>query len=423
MRGRTIAVGILLVILALVSGCGRQESKAQTQAQLPEVAVFTVQPKEVVVTTELTGRISANLVAEVRPQVGGIIKKRLFTEGSDVKAGQTLYQIDPATYQAALDNARAALGRSEANLPALRIKAARMKDLLAEKAVSQQDYDDVSAALNQAEADSKYWKAMVDTARINLRYTSVTAPISGRIGKSSVTEGALVTANQPAPLAVIQRLDPVYVDVPQSTTDLLQLRRRLAEGQINQNGRNKVRILLEDGSIYPMTGTLQFRDITVDPTTGSVMVRVVVPNPKGLLLPGMFVRAIVEEGVNRSAILVPQQGVSRTSKGEPVAMVVNADGKVEQRMLVLDRAVEDQWIIASGLVAGERLIVEGLQRVKPGAAVKTVPFKDAQEKKADAPPPAREKPEAETGKVAAPPAASKSAPEAGKASAPAAPAK
>jgi len=312
-----------MCLVAILFGCGKDKTSGPPPT--PEVTVAMVKPQPLVITTELTGRTSANLVAEVRPQVGGIIQKRLFTEGSDVKAGQVLYKIDPATYQAALDNAKAGLGRSEANVPALRLKAGRLKELLVEKAVSQQDYDDAAAALNQAEADTRYWKAMLETAAINLQFTSVTAPISGRIGKSSVTEGALVTANQPAPLALIQRMDPMYVDVAQSTADQLKFRTRMEQGILSRNAQNKVRIYLEDGSPYPLAGTLQFRDVTVDPTTGSVTLRVTVPNPKGLLLPGMFVRAVVEEGVVQKAILIPQEGVMRTPKGEPFVLIVTKD--------------------------------------------------------------------------------------------------
>ncbi len=366
----------ITLVPAIMLGCGKEKAGPPPT---PEVIVSTVQVQKLDINTELTGRTSANLVAEVRPQISGIVQKRLFTEGSDVKAGQVLYRIDPATYQAALDNARAALGRSEANLPAIRLKASRLKELLVEKAVSQQDYDDVSAALNQTEADTRYWKAMVETAAINLRYTSITAPISGRIGRSSVTEGALVTANQPAPLATIQRLDPMYVDVQQSTADLLKYRSRSEQGILTRNGRTRVRIFMEDNSLYPETGTLQFRDVTVDPTTGSVMLRVIVPNPKGHLLPGMFVRAVVEEGTVQKAILIPQQGVSRTPKGEPYALIVDPQGKVQQRMLVLIRAIGDKWLIESGLSEGDRLIVEGLQRVKPGASAKIVSEPKAKE--------------------------------------------
>jgi membrane fusion protein (multidrug efflux system) len=254
--------------------------------------------------------------------------------------------------------------------------------LLADNAVSRQDYDDAAAALKQTEADIQYWKATVETARINLGYTSITAPISGRIGRSNVTEGALVTAHQPVALATIQQMDPMYVDVPQSTTEVLRLRRSLEDGSLSRNGqlRDKVRLLLEDGSRYSPEGTLQFRDVTVDPTTGSVILRVVIPNPKGILLPGMFVRAVVEEGVNEHALLIPQQGVSRDPKGNPYALIVDAGGKVRQRMITLDRAIGDAWLVSAGLAPGERVIVEGMQKVKPGVSVKAVPFEADPEK-------------------------------------------
>jgi membrane fusion protein (multidrug efflux system) len=376
-RAKQIVVGGALITTLILGGCGQQTNKGGSPPGGPaEVAVVTIQPKRLVITTELAGRTSANLVAEVRPQVSGVIQKRLFKEGSDIKVGQALYQIDPATYQAALDNAKAALGRAEANLPAIRLKADRLRELLIEKAVSQQDYDDVSAALKQTEADVQYWKAMVETARINRGYTLITAPISGRIGRSQVTEGALVTANQPAALATIQQLDPMYVDVPQSTTELLRLRRRLDEGRLTNNRqiRNKVRLLLEDDTKYPLEGALQFRDVTVDPTTGSVILRIIFPNPKGYLLPGMFVRVVLEEGVNPKALLIPQQAVSRNPKGDPLALLVDAEGKVQQRMLTLDRTIGDAWLVSSGIVAGESVIVEGVQKARPGAIVKAVPF-------------------------------------------------
>lgn len=367
-------VFVALLGVLLLCGCDRRQQPPPRP--VPEVATVMVQPQRLVLTTELPGRTSAYLVAEIRPQVNGIIQKRLFKEGSDVKAGQVLYQIDPAPFQAALDSAKAALAKSEANLTVVRLKAERYRGLLAEKAVSQQDYDDREAALKQAEADIEYGKAAVETARINLAYTRVTAPISGRIGRSSVTDGALVTAYQALALATIQQLDPIYVDVPQSTSELLRLKRRLAEGSLNQNGTNqsKVKLLLEDGATYPQEGTLQFRDVTVDPTTGSVVLRVVVPNPEGVLLPGMFVRAIVKEGINERAILVPQQAVSRDPKGNPLALIVDAEGKIQQRRLTLDRSIGDKWLVSSGLESGDRVVVEGMQKVRPGASVKVVPF-------------------------------------------------
>jgi membrane fusion protein (multidrug efflux system) len=366
--------------MALLGGLslGGCDSRQQSPPPVPEVVTVNVQPQRLVLTTELPGRTSAYLVAEIRPQVNGIIQKRLFQEGSEVKAGEVLYQIDPAPFHAALDSARAALGRSEANLPTIRLRAERYRGLLSEKAVSQQDYDDKEAALKQAEADIEYWKAAVETARINLGYTRVTAPIAGRIGKSNVTDGALVTAYQPLALATIQEIDPIYVDVPQSTSELLRLKRRLEEGHLNQDGPNqkKVKLTLEDGAAYPLNGTLQFRDVTVDPTTGSVILRVVFPNPEGVLLPGMFVRAVVKEGTNEHAILIPQQAVSRDPKGNPVTLIVDGEGKVQQRMLTLDRAIGDKWLVSSGLSPGDRLIIEGMQRVRPGASVSVVPFND-----------------------------------------------
>ena len=359
----------------LPGGCDRRP-QSPPPPPVPEVATVTVQPQQIVLTAELPGRTSAYRIAEIRPQVNGLILKRLFTEGSDVQAGQELYQIDPAPFQAALDIATAALGRAQASLPAIRSRAGRFKEAVADKAVSQQDFDDADGALKQAEADVQYWRATVETARINLGYAHVVSPISGRIGKSTVTDGAIVTAYQPMPLATIQQLDPIYVDVPQSTAEVLRLQRRLEEGRINRDGANvnKVQLVLGDGARYPSEGTLQFRDVSVDPTTASVILRMVFPNPNGVLLPGMFVRAAVEEGVNEQAILIPQQAVSRDPKGNPVALIVDGAGKVGQRMLSLDRAIGDQWLVSTGLSPGDRVIVEGMQRVRPGAAVKEVPL-------------------------------------------------
>jgi membrane fusion protein (multidrug efflux system) len=268
---------------------------------------------------------------------------------------------------------QAALARSEANLTAIQLRTDRLRELLVEKAVSRQDYDDATAALKQTQAD-------IQTARINLKYTTITAPISGRIGKSSVTEGALVTAQQPTALATIQKLNPMYVDITQSTGDLLRLRRGLKEGRLSQNEANqkKVQLILEDGTAYPLAGTLQFRDVTVDPTTGSVILRAIFPNPNGVLLPGMFVRAVLQEGVYKKAILIPQQAVSRDPKGNPLTLIVDAKGTVQQRPLMLDRAIGDAWLVSSGLAQGERVIVEGMLKVKPGIPVKAVPFESGE---------------------------------------------
>jgi membrane fusion protein (multidrug efflux system) len=369
------AVSLFVLVTA---SCERRQQKAPPAA-IPEVSAVTVQPQQIMLTTELPGRTSAYRVADIRPQVNGLIQKRLFTEGTHVKAGDVLYQIDPASFQAALNNATAALNRSEANLPALQLRVTRYEELLAEKAVSQQDYDDATAALRQTQADIQYWKATLETARINLAYARITAPISGRIGMSNVTEGAIVTAYQPVALATIQQLDPIYVDVPQSTTEMLRLKRRLENGRLNQNGKNQktVNLIMEDGTAYPLEGKLQFRDVTVDPTTGSVTLRIVFPNPDGFLLPGMFVRAKMKEGINEHAILIPQQAVSRDPKGNPVALIVDGEDKVQQRMLTLDRAVGDKWLVTSGLAPGDRVIVEGVQKVRPGTTVKVVAFQAA----------------------------------------------
>ena len=349
------------VILMMAAGCSHAPQQVGPPP-VPEVAVVTVAPQSLVLTTELPGRTVPFLIAEIRPQVNGLIQKRLFTEGADVKAGAVLYQIDPAPFQAALDKA-------QANQTALRLRAERVKAALSSKAVSQQDFDDADAALKQAVAE-------LETARINLAYTKITAPITGRIGKSSVTDGAIVTAYQPVPLATIQQLDPVYVDVPQSTADLLRLQRRLADGRLNRDGndQNVVQLILEDGSKYPEAGALQFQDISVDPTTATVTLRMIFQNPKGTLLPGMFVRTAVKEGVNTQAILIPQQAVMRDSKGNPLALIVNAAGTVEPRMLTLDRAIGDKWLVTAGLATGEQVIMEGLQKARPGTPVKAVPF-------------------------------------------------
>jgi membrane fusion protein (multidrug efflux system) len=369
-------MGILVGSLMLTA-CGKKNGAGgPMQSGPPEVAVMVVKPERVALTTELAGRTSAYLVAEVRPQVGGIIQKRLFTEGTDVKAGEVLYQIDPATYQAAYAGAKANLSRSEANIISVRLKAERYKELVDINAVSRQDYDDASAALKQAEADVEAGKAAVETARINLDYTKVTAPISGRIGRSSVTNGALVTASQPAALATIQQLSPIYVDVTQSSAELLRLKQNLASGLLKSNGaaQARVRLLLEDGSPYPLPGTLKFSEVTVDQSTGSITLRAIFPNPKHTLLPGMFVRAILEEGVNEHALLVPQQGVTRNPAGNAMVMVVGPEEKVEPRGIKVVQTVGDNWLVSEGLKAGDRVILEGLQKARPGTPVKAVPF-------------------------------------------------
>jgi len=372
--GRIAVVGLIISVLMLI-GCG-QKAKGGVPPT-PEVAVVTVQPERAVITTELSGRTSAYLIAEVRPQVSGIIQKRLFTEGADVKAGSVLYQIDPATYQAAYASAKAALAKAEANVTSIRFRAERYKELVAIKAVSQQEYDDAVAALKQAEAEIEAGKAAVESARINLAYTRVTAPISGRIGKSAVTVGALVTAGQGNAMTTIQEINPIYVDVTQASASLLRLQRSMASGALKKDdakAAKKVKLILEDGTPDPLEGTLQFRDVTVDPTTGSFILRIVFPNPRGVLLPGMYVRAVLEEGINEQAILIPMQRVSRDPKGNPLTLIVDNQNKVQQRMLKCERTIGNRWLVTSGLAAGDRIIVEGVQKTKPGTSVKTVPF-------------------------------------------------
>lgn len=372
---------VLLGALAglLFAGCGRRSEATGPPAaskQPPEVGVVEVAPAPVTLTMELPGRTEPRLIAEVRPQVGGIIQKRLFREGAEVTAGQVLFQIAPDSYQATLERATAALTKAEALLLPARVKERRLRELVAIKAVSQQEHDDAQTAVALAEAEVAVQKAAVKAARLDLDYTRVTAPISGRIGRSSVTPGALVKANQDGVLATIQQLDPIYVDVTQSSADLLRLKRSLANGELRANdaGQAKVKLLLEDGTPYAQEGAMQFGDVSVEQSTGSVTLRTLFPNPQQLLLPGMFVRAVLEEGVNDRAILVPQRGVSRTPKGEAMVMVVGAEDKVEARPIKVARTVGDSWLVREGLAAGDRVILEGLQKARPGTVVKVMPF-------------------------------------------------
>nr|WP_314876524.1 efflux RND transporter periplasmic adaptor subunit [uncultured Pseudomonas sp.] len=346
-----------VALATLLSGCSKKEEAAPAP-QTPQVGVVTLQPQAFTLTSELPGRTTAFRVAEVRPQVNGIILKRLFKEGSDVKQGQQLYQIDPSVYEATLANA-------QANVQATRSLADRYKQLIDEQAVSRQEYDDANAKRLQAEATLK-------SAQIDLRYTKVLAPISGRIGRSAFTEGALVNNGQTDAMATIQQLDPVYVDVTQSTAELLKLRRELASGQLQKSGENsaQVELILEDGSTFAQKGRLEFSEVSVDETTGSVVLRAVFPNPDHTLLPGMFVHARLQSGVAANAILAPQQGVTRDLKGTPTALVVNKDNKVELRELKASRTLGSDWLIEEGLNPGDRLITEGLQYVRPGVEVK-----------------------------------------------------
>lgn len=371
----------LFACLWTLSACGnRQEDDAHGSQQMDvppvEVSVITIKPERVAIHTELSGRVSAYLVAEVRPQVGGIIQKMLFAEGSEVSEGDVLYQIDPSLYQAAVDSAEASLARARAILPPAQSKANRYKELAGANAISRQEYDDAQAAAKKAEADVLSAKAELEKAQINLQYTSVKAPISGRIGKSSVTTGALVTAFQPVALAVIQKLDPVYVDVTQSSTSMLNLKKSIEKGLLKRNGDSqaRVKLRLEDNSLYEREGVLKFSDVTVDPGTGSVILRSVFPNPGLSLLPGMFVRALVEEGINEQAILVPQRCVTRNAKGIATAMIVDTANTVQARELQIDHAVGNNWLVSEGLADGDKVVVEGLQKIRPGGAVQTIPF-------------------------------------------------
>lgn len=410
------AAPIAAALLGSFLGTGCNRPTQAPPPPPPEVAVVTVQPQQVLLTTELPGKTSAFLVAEIRPQVSGLIEERLFEEGSDVKQDDVLYQIDPDPFQAALDSAAASVAtsrkaadraratleatiagikRHEATLKLATTNRQRYENMLKSNAASGMERDQAETELEWADAALRAAKAQVDSdqqavevaeaaikqaeaalksAQINLAYTKITAPISGRIGRSSVTEGAIVTAFQPTPLATIQQLDPIYVDVPQSAVELNRLRRSLANGRLKDNGTDSVKITLVDGTAYPQEGSLKFRDVTVDPTTGSVILRIVVPNRDGTLLPNMSVRATIDEGLQERAILIPQQAVSRDPKGNPSALIVGAEDKVEQRPLAIDRALGDQWLVSSGLAPGDRVIVEGLQKARPGAAVKVVPF-------------------------------------------------
>ncbi|WP_426323841.1 efflux RND transporter periplasmic adaptor subunit [Pseudoduganella sp. R-43] len=369
MQKNFMLLGAAAAVAAMVAGCGgKQAGPAQGGAQqAPEVAVFTVAPQALAMSTELPGRTAAYQVAEVRPQVGGLIQKRLFTEGADVKAGVQLYQIDAATYEAAFNSAKANLAKAKANLAAATPKVARYKELVAIEGVSRQDYDDAVAAHEQAKAEVEAAQAAVDSARINVDYTKVASPISGRISRSNVTPGALVTAGQATALTTVQQLDPIYVDVTQSSEELLRLKREMESGSLKKgDGQAAVTLLLADGSKYALPGKLQFSDVSVDPGTGNVTLRALFPNPKHDLLPGMFVRAVLETGVSEQAIAVPLMGVTRNPKGEATALVLNKEGKVEQRVLQTGGTIGDKWLVKSGLVAGDRVIVEGLQKVKPG---------------------------------------------------------
>lgn len=370
-RGLTPLVVVIMLSGSLVlTGCDNKGSQQAGQQQTPEVGITTLKSAPLKITTDLPGRTSSFRIAEVRPQVSGIILKRNFVEGSDIKTDESLYQIDPATYQAAYDSAKGDLAQAQANAQIAALTVKRYKPLLGTKYISQQDYDTAAATQSQTAAAVQTAQAAVESARINLAYTKVTSPISGRIGKSSVTEGALVQSAQTTALAIVQQLDPIYVDVTQSSEDFIHLRDELKSGQLQQtNGKAEVKLLTQDGKEYSQSGTLEFSDVTVDETTSSITLRAVFPNPNHNLLPGMFVRARLDEGTNPNALLVPQRGVTRTPTGQATAMVVGADNKVEVRNVTVDQTFGDKWLVTSGLKDGDRVITTGLQRVKPGAAV------------------------------------------------------
>jgi membrane fusion protein (multidrug efflux system) len=363
----------LLAVLVVLGGCARAKEAPQAP-QPPEVSVVTVRKASVPVSTDLPGRTSAFLVAQVRARVDGIVLKREFKEGADVKSGQRLYQIDPAPFRAALDSALGTLQKSQANLAAQNALEERFKQLVAGNAVSKQDYDNAVSTKGQAAADVVFGKAAVQTAKINLGYTDVVAPITGRVGLSIITQGAFVQASAATLMTTIQQIDPIYVDLNQSSVQGLQLRRDIASGKVKVNGPDqaKVTVFLEDGTQYPVPGALQFSDITVDQNTGSVTVRAIVPNPNSVLLPGMFVRARVDEGVDDNALLVPQTAVTHNPQGQATTLVVGADNKVALRTIQATRTVGANWVVDGGLKEGEKVIVSGIQKVQPGALVRAV---------------------------------------------------
>ncbi len=370
-RGLTpLAVVLMLSGSLALTGCDDKQDQQGGQ-QMPEVGVVTLKTEPLQITTELPGRTVAYRIAEVRPQVSGIILKRNFVEGSDIEAGVSLYQIDPATYQATYDSAKGDLAKAQAAANIAELTVKRYQKLLGTQYISKQEYDQALADAQQATAAVVAAKAAVETARINLAYTKVTSPISGRIGKSSVTEGALVQNGQASAPATVQQLDPIYVDVTQSSNDFLRLKQELANGSLKQeNGKAKVDLVTSDGIKFPQSGTLEFSDVTVDQTTGSITLRAIFPNPDHTLLPGMFVRARLQEGTKPTALLVPQQGVTRTPRGDATVLVVGADNKVETRQIVASQAIGDKWLVTDGLKAGDRVVVSGLQKVRPGAQVK-----------------------------------------------------
>ena len=375
-RSRVVIFAVSALASAVIlSGCDQSPQASQQVQQAAPVGVITLKSQPLTLTKELPGRVAASQVAEIRPQVNGIIQSRLFTQGAEVKQGQALYQIDSSTFEAQVATSNAAITKAKASIANAKAKSERYDELLKIKAVSQQDFDEADASYKGAEADLLTAQAQLKTAQINLDYSKVKSPISGQIGKSNVTAGALVSANQTTALATVTQLDPIYVDLTQSSSELTRLKKAIASGELDKDMalHSKVELKMEDGSAYPHKGNLQFSEVTVDPSTGSVTLRAEFPNPEKLLLPGMYVRAVIVEGVKASAILAPQRGISRNTKGEPTAMVVSKDNTVEPRVLKTERTVGSNWLITEGLNDGDKLIVEGLQKIAPGAPVKAVP--------------------------------------------------
>ncbi len=374
-RHNGLAAALCLVMGSLfLAGCGESQSASNAGAKLPEVGVVTLTAQPVSLSTELSGRTVAYMVAQIRPQVGGIVQKRAFTEGAQVKAGELLYQIDPASYQAAHASAKASVARAEATVNSARLKAQRQSELLAIEAISKQEQEDAQVSLQQAEADLASARAGLETARINLERTRITSPITGRVEASSVTPGALVTASQATELTTVQQLDPIYVDIPKSSEEVLQLRQALTSGKLKTEGDNAARIqlVLEDDTLYKHEGKLQFSGVTVNTGTGTVTLRALVPNPEGLLMPGMYVRARLEKGTDPEALLVPQQGIGRDNAGRATSLVVSIDGKVEKRNVTVAETIGQDWRVTSGLAAGDKVIVEGSSKVRPGQNVNAV---------------------------------------------------
>jgi len=368
------SLALLFVSSSLIlTGCNDSQSAINTAPKDPEVGVVTLALQSTTLKSELAGRTAAQMVAQIRPQVGGIVQKRAFTEGAMVKAGELLYQIDPASYQSAQASAKASVARAEATASAARLKAKRQADLFAIEAISQQDNEDAQTALQQAEADVASARAALETATINLERTRIVSPIAGRVEASTVTPGALVTANQETALTTVQQLDPIYVDIPQSSLEVLQLRKALASGSLKSEGdAARIQLVLEDGSIYAHEGKLQFAGVTVNTTTGAVTLRALVPNPERLLMPGMYVRARLDKGTDPEALLVPQPAIGRDNTGKATALVVTPENKIEQRKVVVAEAIGTNWRVTDGLKAGERVVVEGSGKVRPGQSVRVV---------------------------------------------------